>query len=324
MKRLSSQLVMLLLIGAALAACSGPATPVATTAPAAATTAPTAATADKVTISHAQGETTVARNPKKVVVFDYSVLDTLDKLGVPVAAVPQANLPGFLAKYKGAEYANAGSLFEPDYEKINSLKPDLIIVASRSAPAYKELSKIAPTIDATIDQKNFIPSFKTTATNLGLIFGKDDEVKSRLAAIDAAIARTKAAAAVGNRKALIILSTGGEVTAFGPGSRFGLIHDVLGVPPVVTDIQEATHGNAISFEFIQEKNPDILYVIDRDRAVGQTAQPAKQVLDNELMARTKAAMNNKIAYLDPDTWYLASGGIGTVASMVGEIEASLK
>ncbi|GJM75013.1 hypothetical protein HMSSN036_72290 [Paenibacillus macerans] len=39
-------------------------------------------------------------NPGNVVVFDYGVLETLDKLGVEAAAVPQGNLPAHLKNTK--------------------------------------------------------------------------------------------------------------------------------------------------------------------------------------------------------------------------------
>src|SRR3954452_12409676 len=98
----------------------------------------------EVTVTHAQGETRVPVDPETVVVFDVGVLSTLDSLGVDVAGVPDAVLPEALAQYGGDEYPKVGSLFEPDYEAVNALEPDLIIVAGRSAAVYPELAEIAP------------------------------------------------------------------------------------------------------------------------------------------------------------------------------------
>ena len=36
----------------------------------------------------------VSKNPEKVVVFDFGTLDTLDELGIEVAGLPRANVPG--------------------------------------------------------------------------------------------------------------------------------------------------------------------------------------------------------------------------------------
>lgn len=50
--------------------------------------------------------------------FDFGILDTLDKLGVQVTGVPQANIPPYLSKYADKDaYSNVGSLKEPDFEK---------------------------------------------------------------------------------------------------------------------------------------------------------------------------------------------------------------
>ncbi len=281
-------------------------------------------TGDTVTITHAQGETTVTKNPETVVVFDYSALDTLDQLGVPVAAVPQETLPPFLEKYRGDAYENAGTLFEPDYELVNQLRPDLIIVGGRSAGVYADLAEIAPTIDVTVDQANFLESFKASATNLGIIFDKETEVAERLAAIESSIEQVQEAASASGQNALIVMTSGGKVTAYGPGSRFGVIHDLLGVAPVVEDIEAATHGDAISFEFILEHDPDILFVIDRDSAIGQGTEAAEVVMDNELVHQTQAWANDKLVYLDPANWYLVSNGLGSFAAMVDEIQAALE
>lgn len=281
--------------------------------------------AEEVTITHAQGETTVALNPETVLVFDYSALDTLDQLGVEVTGVPQGTaIPPFLEKYASSDYENIGTLFEPDYEKVNDLQPDLIIVAGRSSAVYPQLSEIAPTIDLTLDQATWLQDFKYNTTTLAQIFGKEEEAESRLAEIDESIARVQGLAEASGETALITLTTGGEVTAYGPGSRFGIIHDLLGVPPVVKDVEEATHGDAISFEFILEHNPDILYIIDRDSAVGEEAQAAAEIMDNELIHATNAWANEKLVYLDAATWYLANAGLGTVPAMIAEVEASLE
>ena len=136
----------------------------------------------------------------------------------------------------------------------------------------------------------------------------------------------KSAAAASNQTALIVMTTGGKVTAFGPGSRFGLIHDLMGVKSVTAteEITEATHGDAVSFEFIQAKNPDILFVIDRDAAIGQESNPAAAILDNELVNSTKASTNDNIVYLDGGNWYLAPNGLGTFTTMVGEVVGALE
>src|SRR3712207_1261041 len=147
-------------------------------------TAEAASGSGEVTVSHAQGETAVPADPQRVVVFDVGVLSTLDSLGVEVAGVPEATYPESLSQYSGAEYAKVGSLFEPDYEAVNALEPDLVIVGGRSAAVYPELAEIAPTIDLTVDNGDFLASFEERVTTLAEVFGEEDAVADRLAALD--------------------------------------------------------------------------------------------------------------------------------------------
>jgi len=275
---------------------------------------------DVIVIKHQLGESKVSKNPKKVVVFDMGTLDTLDKLGIGdrVVGVPQDSIPTYLKKYKGFEYKNVGTLKEPDFEAVNAIQPDLIIISGRQQDSYDKFEEIAPTIFLGVDSKKYMKSFKENVTTIGKIFGKEDQVKQELTNIDNEIAGIKEKAKASNKKALITLTTGGKVTAYGPASRFGLIHDVFGVKAVTDDLKaDPVHGQNISMEFILEKNPDILYVIDRDAAIGE-GNNAKGVIENSLVKKTNAYKNGKIVYLDPGYWYLSGGGLESVSEMVKE------
>lgn len=278
---------------------------------------------EELTIKHQLGETKVKKNPEKVVVFDFGVLDSLDKMGVNVTGVPQANIPPYLEKYKDAKYKNVGSLTEPDFEKINAIGPDLIIISGRQSKAYEELSKIGPTIFMGVDNAKYMESFKQNVTTLGDIFDKASVVKDELAKVEETVKTVNQKATASGKNALIILVNGGKISAYGAGSRFGIIHDVLGFAPVDKNIEVSTHGQSISVEYVVEKDPDYLFVIDRDAALGNGAA-AKQVVENELVKNNKAFKNGNIVYLDSNYWYLSGGGLISVAEMVKEVEAGLK
>ncbi|MGR6966618.1 siderophore ABC transporter substrate-binding protein [Geodermatophilus sp. URMC 61] len=287
------------------------------------TTAEAAAESGGVTVTHAQGETTVPADPQKVVVFDVGVLSTLDSLGVEVAGVPEATYPESLARYSGSEYAKVGSLFEPDYEAVNALEPDLIIVGGRSAAVYPELAEIAPTIDLTVDNQDFLASFEERVTTLAEVFGEEDVVADRLAALDQRVAEVEATAQ-GAGDALFVMTNAGEVSAYGPDTRFGLVYDELGLTPTDEGLTAADHGDAISFEYIAEKDPDILLVLDRDAAIGESGQAAQQVLDNELVRGTTAWQDDDVHYLDSSVWYIAPNGLPSVEQMVEEVAAAVE
>jgi len=264
----------------------------------------------------------VPKNPKKVVVFDFGTLDTLDELGVEVAGLPRTNVPGYLSKYDDDKYVNLGSLKEPDFEAIHAMKPDLIIISGRQADMYDQFSEIAPTIYVGIDTAHYVDSFKHNAELMGQIFGKEEEVKNELADIDERIAAIREKTSSDNDKALIVLANEGKVSAYGPSSRFGLIHDVMGYKAADEKIEVSTHGQNITFEYVVEKNPDVLFVIDRDAAIGNGAS-AKDSIENDLVKKTDAYKNNKIIYLNGEYWYLSGGGLMSMKEMIKEVEAAL-
>ncbi|NEW07461.1 siderophore ABC transporter substrate-binding protein [Paenibacillus sp. SYP-B3998] len=333
MSKKLSMLVFTIIMAMFVAACgNGSKTSTETTKPAASPQASAAATTaasatpaapTEITIKHKLGETKVKTSPKKVVVFDYGVLDSLDRLGVEVAGVPQANLPSYLDKYKDAKYINAGTLFEPDFEKINAMKADLIIISGRAEKAYPELAKIAPTIFMGVDNTKYMASFTENAETLGKIFAKEAAAKTEVTKVQEAAKQLQTKVSASGKNALIVLVQDTALSAYGAGSRFGIIHDAFGFKPVDPKIEVSTHGQNISNEYILEKNPDYLFVVDRGKAVDGKST-GKQTIENEIVKKTNAFKNGNIVYLDPNFWYLSGGGLISVEGMVKEVAASVK
>ena len=282
-----------------------------------------AQTTETMTVTHELGETEVPKNPEKVVVFDFGILDTLDQLGVEsVAGVAQGNIPTYLEKYEDTEkYENIGTLKEADFEAIHAMEPDLIIISGRQAEMYNEFSDIAPTIHLGVDTTDYMNSFTTNMETVGEIFGKEAEIEEELAAINEQIEGVQEKTAASEEKGLIVLANEGKVSAYGAASRFGIIHDVFGVKQADEGIEASTHGQSITFEYILDTNPDMMFVVDRNAAVGNDAS-AKDSLENELVQKTNAYQNDNIIYLDPDYWYLSGGGLQSVSEMVNAIESA--
>lgn len=273
-----------------------------------------------ISVEHAQGTTEVPVDPEKVFVFDLGVMDSMNSLGIQPAGVPEATYPEELRTVADAAQVRIGAMKEPDFETIATEDPDLIIISGRTAEAYPELSKIAPTIDLSVDQKDQMASFKENVTTLGEIFGEEEAVATKLDQIESKVEDAKTTLKdAGGTNGLIVLTSAGEVTAYGAGSRFGLIHDVLGVPTAADVKSEGPHGESVSFEFIAQTDPENLFVIDRDAATGEGGANAAAVLDNDLVNGTKAARNGKIIQLNPADWYLVGYGLDSLPRMIDEV-----
>ena len=237
-------------------------------------------------VATARGPVAVATMPKTVAVYDIAAIDTLARLGVQPAGVPEKlYLPELDPVQKGA--AAVGTLFEPDLEALSALAPDLVIVGSRSAAKADMTAKVAPTLDMTIDGDDLVAEAKRRLATYGDLFGRAEEAKAAAAELDAGLAAARAAVA-GKGKALIVMTNGPKVSIYGPGSRFGWVHAALDLPAAVGEVEAATHGEAVSFEFIRKADPDWLLVLDRAAAVGSNEQAARVTLDNELVAGTTA------------------------------------
>jgi iron complex transport system substrate-binding protein len=275
------------------------------------------------TIPHELGETKLTKRPEKVVVFDYGLLDLLDNLQVDVAGLPKATLPEFLKTYDGEAYADLGTLKEPDFEAVYNLAPDLILISTRTAAAYEELSKIAPTVYIAVDNADYMGSVEKNLTLLGEIFGKEAEAKTLASTFQEKISTMKEKVSALQENALIILANEGTLSAYGAVSRFGLIHHALGYQEADQGIEASTHGQSVTFEYILEKNPENLFVIDRSKVVGGQVD-AVSTVENDILKQTDAFKNGKIFYLNPEVWYITAGGFTSTQLMLEDMEAALK
>lgn len=276
-----------------------------------------AALAETVEIETYRGPQEVSANPETVVVFDIAALDTLDALGISVDGVVNTLYVPYL---DAGDAEIVGTLFEPDYEALAAMAPDLIIAGGRTHEAVPNLAKLAPTIDMTI-WDDTLGQGLLRLESYGKIFGKQVEASILAADVQTKLAQARESVA-GEGDALILMTNGPKVSAFGSGGRFGWIYRTLGLSEAVPEVEQATHGEAVSFEFIKEADPDILVVIDRLAAIGRDSDGAKATMDNALVQETKAWQNGRVVYLDSAATYIATGGIQSLNLFLDQVIAT--
>lgn len=278
---------------------------------------------EKVKIVDGQGEKEVPLSPTKVVAFDYGALDILDNMGVEVLGLPKGSIPSSLEKYKSDKYKDLGGLKEPDFEAISSLKPELIIISGRQKDLYDKFDQIAPTIYLDVDGSKYMEDFTRNFTGLGKIFNKEEYVKDTLNKIDSEIAKLKDKVTSEKLNAITVMANEGNLSAFSDKSRFGLLYNQLGFVNVDPNIEESSHGQQVTFEYIVEKNPDYIFVIDRGAATGSD-ESAKALFNNDLIKSSTAYKNNRIVYLNSQAWYLIAGGVTSTETMIKDVAAVIK
>lgn len=272
-----------------------------------------------ITINTARGEMIVPENPTDVAVFDMATLDDLQALNVEVKGAPKKVLVPYLQE-KLKSVSNVGTLFEPDLEALNALKPQLIIIAGRSAPKYDVLSALAPTIDMSENGQDLIGDGLKRLDTYGRLFKKEAEAQKLHGDIQNLLNET-AQAVKGKGNGLILMVNAGKLSAFGSSSRFGWIHTQVGVPMADSNIPAAPHGQSVSFEYVQKIDPDWIFVLDRTAAIGEEGKTAQAVLDNELIHQSKAWKNGHIIYLSSAA-YLAAGGVQQIKTDLTNIKTA--
>lgn len=277
--------------------------------------------ADPVTFATAQGDMTLEAVPTRIVALDVSAIDTMSALGVTPVGVLSPLYVDYLPDAV-AQAEPVGSFFEPDMEAIAALAPDLIVIGGRSVPMMDALARIAAVADMSIGTDAFADGI-ARLTAYGQMLDKEAEATSLTAEIEADLAAVKSQVAAIGGKALILMTNGPKLSVFGPDSRFGWLHTELGFAPAVAEIADNRHGEAVSFEYIAEANPDTLLVVDRAAAIGDSAAGAQATLDTPLVQNAAAAQAGRIIYVSPAELYIASGGVQSLRRTIAEVATAL-
>lgn len=279
-----------------------------------------------VEITDANGEKAeLKKNPKRVIVFDYGVADILKNLGVDaVVGIPKdGKIPEILSNYSDDKYTNVGSLKETNFEAVESLNPDLIILGGRQADDVDSYKEIAPTVNLEVDNTDYMNTFKRTVTDLGKLFDKEDEAKKAIDEIEAKIEKVNKTVTEKGLTASVVMANEGSISVFSAKSRYGLIYNGLGFAEVDKNIDDSTHGQQVSFEYFLENKADYVFVVDRGAVTGK-GESASKLFDNEVMNKTEVAKNGNIVYLDSVIWYTMTGGIESTNQMIDEIADAIK
>lgn len=271
---------------------------------------------------------TVPYDPQRIAVLDMASLDILDALGVGDRVVGSADtaLEYLQAYADDAEVENLGTIKEADLEAVMACEPDIIFIGSRLAQTYDALSEIAPVVYLTVEpQLGVLESVRRNTATIAGMFGLEAKAEELMNGFDDRIAALAAFAE--GKSAIIGMTTSGGFNVLGNDGRGSIIGKEIGFTNVGVDAElgTATHGNEASFEFVVEKAPAYLFVMDRDAAIGTDgAQLAREIVENELVKGTDAYRSGNIVYLaHPAVWYTAEGGVTALDLMLTDLETEL-
>ncbi|WP_246238939.1 ABC transporter substrate-binding protein [Paenibacillus anseongensis] len=161
--------------------------------------AATAANQTTRTITHLKGTTVIPAKINKIVVLSAAYIDHLLTIGEKPAGVNNEvryggdYLPYLSKQLQGVPLV--GSADKPNLEAILTIKPDVILVESRTAATtYDQLQKIAPTIVMGNEWQEYesdVNFWKKDIMTIAEMYDKVDVAKAKIAELDLKVAKAR-------------------------------------------------------------------------------------------------------------------------------------
>ena len=244
--------------------------------------------------------------------LDNRTFEVLAQWDVPLVAVPKKLIPSTITAYNGDDIADVGMHRDPNLEALVAAEPDLIISGQRFSKYDTQIKELAPDVPLINleprEGQPFDQELIREVTDLGEIFGKQDEAKKLVDDFNASIERAKKAYD-GSPTVMAVDVSGGNIgyVAPGKGRTWGPVFDLLGLKPAL-EVEGSTDshtGDDISVEVIAQANPAWILVLDRDAAITKDGSntPAETVInDNAALQNVTALQNKQVVYAPNDTY----------------------
>jgi ABC-type Fe3+-hydroxamate transport system substrate-binding protein len=319
MKRVSIFVLMLALFTLVLSACSSDKEK----------TEDTGTKEEAVTIQGTNGEVTLDKPAKKVVVLEWTYAENLLALGIQPAGMADIKEYG---NYVNIEpqlddtVADVGGRQEPNLEAIAALEPDLIIgVSFRHDAMLADLEEIAPTVifnpypeDESID---LYQEMETTFNEMAKAVGKEAEAEKVLADLEATYEEKAKEIEEANLKTkdtiLTLAYTGAaapEIRVFTPNSMASIIMEKIGLTNAHQPDQFEVFGSStFNVEGLTKyENANYLYTVPDEDNIYDNQLKGNKVWENLAFVK-----ENRTYDLGADTWLY--GGPLSAKTLVNQI-----
>ena len=275
-------------------------------------------------------------DPQRIAVLDMPALDILDTLGLGDRIVGSANVSiGYLKQYdpdgSGENIVNLGTVKTADLEKVALCDPDVIFIGRRLASVYNELSEIAPVVCLEIDYTTgIVESTRENTRMIASIFGLEDNADALFADFQSRVDALREV--MDGKQVLLGMYNGNALGLMDSDAQFNIIANELGAVNLGETIggeDKASHGEEASWETIIRLDPEYLFILDRNTAVGAAEESlpgVREVVENDLIRELDVYQDGKIIYIidHANIWYTATGGVQALDVMLADLENALK
>lgn len=248
---------------------------------------------------------------KRIVVLEFSLLDDLLQLGVtPIGFASSrtdegTNPPFLLSKLDNV--IDVGTRQQPNFEKIISLHPDLIVAdTTMQREIYPLLKQIAPTLMLN----GLLGDLNTQEKNLQILAqatGTEDKTDTLVKQLKTSYVKAKKIAA--QHPATVIIGYANNAGQFQALTANALTSQIL---------QEFSHSNLITVsreeqstpipvETILAKNPDKIVVL----LTNGNLDPYRALTQHPLWKELRAVKTQHVYFMDRDIWAKNHGILAT-------------
>jgi iron complex transport system substrate-binding protein len=195
--------------------------------------------------------------PTRIVSLVPSVTETLFAMGAGSRVAAVSSYDNFPPGVE--DLPRVGALFDPDVERILSLRPDLVIVYGSQTDLIARLGRAS--IPLYVYRHGSLADVTTGIRELGARFGMADAARTLAATIDRAFAdiRVRLKGASRPRTMLVIGREPGSLRAINVSGGFGFLHDLLdlaGGANVFGDVKR--ESMLVSTETVLARKPEVI------------------------------------------------------------------
>ncbi len=272
------------------------------------------------TIRHALGETSISRQPVKVVALDTGEMDTLVDLGLKPAGVIDwtgAGVPAYLSTaLQGVPIV--GSIQEPNLEAVAGIAPDLILTnRTRHEAIYSRLSAVAPSVLGERPGLTWRENYALYAKALG----REQQGSQTIAKYEAAVKALNAKLPSPRPSISVVRVTATNIRYYQRSNFLATILTDLGFPrPEGQNVDDFALNNQ-SLETIGQYGGGDVIVLSI--IGGATNEFAKQMQESALWKSLPAVAAGKVMVVDDNTW-IAGLGYTAAATIISDIATYFK
>ncbi|ASS98439.1 Fe3+-hydroxamate ABC transporter substrate-binding protein [Geobacillus thermocatenulatus] len=241
--------------------------------------------------------------PKRVVVLGSGDLNTLQALGVSVVGRPTTTVP---VSDELKKIPEVGNIHQPNFEKIVSLKPDVLIAGTSFQGYLQKADSLG--LKVVLTSGNSVDDIKDSISLLGKLFDKESKAKTIISKIDKKV--KKYSGAKTKVRALIVFGAGSTALVALPNSYAGDVLKKAGGENVAADfpkIKEYPGYASLSSERIVASDPDVIFVITHGNK-SETKKALIKVMSTSSWKNLRAVKNKRVVFL-PNELFAASPGV---------------